>query len=245
MYLSAVILGLLGNFHCMGMCGPITLILPLHQYSMGKKILAVGMYNMGRIFTYTVIGLIFGLIGHAIVLTKIHQQISITMGIVMIVSVITPFLLSSKLKGTLTNSKFMNWLRGQIKSLLKTQNFGGYFLLGAMNGLLPCGLVYVAVAGAVITGSLVGGMTYMMLFGLGTVPIMILLPLFGQVLSKKLKINTRLLMPIATTIVGLLFIVRGLGLDIPYISPHKDTMTIGVEEDAEEGKPAPPEKSCH
>ncbi len=245
MYLSAIILGLLGNFHCMGMCGPITLILPLHQYNMPKKILAVSMYNLGRIFTYALIGLVFGSIGHAIVMTKIHQQVSITMGVIMIISVITPFLLSKKLKGRLNNSRFMNWLRGNIKSLLKTQNFAGYFLLGAMNGLLPCGLVYVAVAGAVISGSLAGGIIYMALFGLGTVPIMMLLPLFGQVLSKKLKINTSFIMPVATTIVGILFIVRGLGLDIPYVSPHKDTMTIGTEEPTEDGKVAPPKKSCH
>ena len=241
---SAAILGLAGNLHCLGMCGPITMILPLSALGGAQKTLAVLIYNAGRLLTYVALGLAFGLLGQGIMLADLHQHISVAVGALMVLGILLPLALSSRWKRKLNDSRWMNFLRAQIRRLLKTRHYGGYFLLGVMNGMLPCGLVYVAIAGALVTGDVVNGALYMLLFGLGTLPVMIAMPLIGQAVNNLLKARARFVLPGITLLVGVFFIVRGLGLSIPYISPHEDAMKIEVAEEGEETPPAP-KHSCH
>ena len=86
--LAAISLGLLGSFHCIGMCGPIALALPVHQYSPFKKYLGIFLYNVGRVTTYTFLGIVFGLLGQSFFLGGFQQILSITIGVLLLLSVI-------------------------------------------------------------------------------------------------------------------------------------------------------------
>ena len=218
-YLQALLLGLLGSFHCVGMCGPIVIALPLKNKSWFSRISSSLLYNSGRSFTYGTMGLLFGLLGRGLYLGGIQQWVSLFLGGIMILSVFFPALF----RKISLQSKAGN-LIARIKSLFgkmfSIQKYYSLFLIGLLNGLLPCGLVYVALAGAVMLGNAQEGALYMILFGLGTMPVMLALALAGNVVSLKFRNKIRRLIPVFIVVIGLLFILRGLNLGIPYLSPQ-------------------------
>ena len=75
--ISALVLGLMGSFHCAGMCGPIAIALPLQGNTTGQKIFGGTLYNVGRTVTYGLMGAIFGLLGQGIVMIGFQQKISV------------------------------------------------------------------------------------------------------------------------------------------------------------------------
>lgn len=246
MFATALIFGFLGSLHCAGMCGPITMVLPIENRSALGKLSIVSLYNIGRVITYAIIGLVFGIFGMGIHLAGLHQGVSLVVGAIMVLSVLFPLVAPKTFKSSIANSAWMGWLRAKIRSLLSSKNSLGFLLLGIMNGLLPCGLVYLALAGALLTGSAVDGAIYMALFGLGTIPMMAALPLIKGFMVSKMKLNPSKILPVVTIVVGALFVLRGLGMDIPYLSPHQDTMKLEQQNTADgEVAPAPPKKSCH
>lgn len=91
--------------------------------------------------------------------------------------------------------------------------------MGLLNGLLPCGLVYVACAGATATGHPWSGARYMLVFGAGTVPLMLAISLSGRLVPSALRLKLRQAVPICILLVAALLILRGLSLGIPYLSP--------------------------
>ena len=109
---------------------------------------------------------------------------------------------------------------------LKKKNSDTFFTIGFLNGLLPCGLVYMSVLGAIATGNAAEGAVYMALFGLGTIPLMTAAIWIGNFLSLKIKNNIRKLVPVFLGLIAILFILRGLGLGIPYISPKMETEKV-------------------
>ena len=219
MLYSALIFGLLGSFHCVGMCGPIAFMLPVSRDNQLKKFLQILLYHSGRLLAYSIIGLAFGLVGKSLNLFGFQQQLSVGMGILMILVVLLPLL---KFKAP----KFSNpWLRlvhkvqSSLGKALKRKTPDTFFTIGFLNGLLPCGLVYLAVLGAVATTALWEASLYMFLFGLGTVPLMTTAVYSRGLLNRVPRQRVRKLVPIFVLLVGMLFILRGLGLGIPYISP--------------------------
>jgi sulfite exporter TauE/SafE len=224
MLLSALILGLFGSFHCIGMCGPIAFLLPLDKNNKLNKVFQLFSYHFGRLTTYTFLGLVFGLLGRSLYLFGLQQRVSVVLGVIMILSVILP-----KKKST------SNWLApmyqvvSKVKSLigfnLKNKSAGSFFIIGLLNGLLPCGLVYMAVFGAIGSGQIIEGSLYMFAFGLGTIPLMTSVIYLGNYISHPVKQRVLKLIPVFVVIVGVLFILRGLGLGIPYISPA-ETVTV-------------------
>lgn len=246
MFATALIFGFLGSLHCAGMCGPITMVLPIENRNPWGKFSVIALYNVGRVITYALIGLLFGLFGMGIELAGLHQGVSLVVGALMVLSVLFPLVAPKTFKSSIANSAWMGWLRAKIRSLLSSKNSLGFLLLGIMNGLLPCGLVYVALAGALLTGGAIEGAIYMTLFGLGTIPMMAALPLAKGFMITKMKLNPSKILPIVTIVVGGLFVLRGLGMDIPYLSPHQDVMKLEQNTAADgETLPAPPKKSCH
>lgn len=221
MFLSAIIFGLLGSFHCVGMCGPIAFLLPLDRKHKTKRILQLLSYHSGRILTYSVLGLVFGAVGKSLNLFGLQQQLSIIIGVLMIITILIP----TKFFNRYNFSKPIYRLVGKVKSklgtALKKKNPGTFFTIGYLNGLLPCGLVYMAIFGALATGDAWEGSLYMALFGLGTVPLMTTAIYLGNFLTKTVKQSVLKLIPVFVVIVGLLFIVRGMGLGIPYLSPSE------------------------
>lgn len=220
MLLSALVFGILGSFHCIGMCGPIAFMLPLSRDNNAKRYLQITLYHAGRLFSYSLIGFAFGIVGKSLNLFGIQQQISIAIGIIMILLVILP----SKRLGTFSVSKPLYKIIGRIKSslgaALKKKSPDTFITIGFLNGFLPCGLVYMAVLGAIATGSIATGGLYMFLFGLGTVPLMTGAIYFSNVLtSASIRQKIRRLIPVVLLLIGVLFVLRGMGLGIPYISP--------------------------
>ncbi|AOW20654.1 sulfite exporter TauE/SafE family protein [Urechidicola croceus] len=226
MLYTAIILGFLGSFHCVGMCGPIAFVLPVNRDSNSKKILQVSLYHLGRLLSYTIIGLVFGLIGKGLYLAGLQQRISILMGIVMIVLVLIP----AKIFNQYNFSKPLYRLIGKVKSnlgkLLKNKSNKSLLLIGVLNGFLPCGMVYMALVGAVATSNFYSGMFYMFLFGLGTIPLMTSAVYFRNIFSISFRNKIQKAIPLFVVLIGTLFILRGLGLGIPYISPSNASLTV-------------------
>ncbi|WP_299065563.1 sulfite exporter TauE/SafE family protein [uncultured Polaribacter sp.] len=218
MLISALIFGLLGSFHCIGMCGPIAFMLPIDRQHKTKGFLQVMIYHLGRLLTYSLIGLLFGLLGKGFYFFGFQQQISILVGVLMILFILFPRIFhkinfSNKVSGIFFN------LKNTLGKELKKKRNDTFFTIGFLNGFLPCGLVYMALFGALATRNALEGSLYMFLFGLGTIPLMTSVVFLGNFAKGGLKKSIQKAIPYVVVFIGLLFIVRGLGLGIPYVSP--------------------------
>ena len=227
MLYSALIFGLLGSFHCVGMCGPIAFLLPVDRKNSAKRVLQLISYHLGRIFTYSLLGLVFGIVGKSLNLFGMQQQLCIGIGILMITAILIPTKLFNRYNFSKPMYKTVGKVKNAMGAELKKKNSGTFFIIGFLNGLLPCGLVYMAIFGALATGGAWEGSLYMFIFGLGTIPLMTIAIYIGNFITGKVKQRILKVIPVFVVIVGILFILRGLGLGIPYISPSE---TIAVEQ---------------
>jgi uncharacterized protein len=216
--LAAFTMGLLGSFHCVGMCGPLALSLPLNSDSFWSKFSGSLLYNSGRIVTYSVFGLVFGAIGKSVALFGYQQWLSIILGVLIIFFIILPKRVAVFSKNNLA-IHFFEKLRTSLGQLFFKKNYASLFSIGLLNGLLPCGLVYMASAGAVATGDIVNSISFMAFFGLGTLPMMWSVAFFGNYVSVSIRQKIRKAYPYMMMLMACLLILRGMGLGIPYISP--------------------------
>lgn len=215
--LTGLGIGLLGSFHCIGMCGPLAVSLPLNSQSKFHKFLSIAAYNFGRTATYFSLGLIFGAIGRSFFLVGYQQALSIAIGLLILVILFLGNRMSAKLP---VINKIHQGIKKLLTRLLLTEKkLYSYFIIGIVNGLLPCGLVYLAIASAVATGSALGGGLLMLFFGLGTIPLMFLLMIAGNYFSAEIRYKMRKLVPVFVGVMACFLILRGLNLGIPYISP--------------------------
>ncbi|HIC32390.1 MAG TPA: sulfite exporter TauE/SafE family protein [Flavobacteriaceae bacterium] len=219
MLLTALIFGLLGSFHCVGMCGPIAFMLPVDRSNSFKKISQITAYHVGRLLAYGIIGLIFGLIGKSLYIFGLQQKLSIIIGILMIVVVIFPYKKIGQNFIVKPIYKAVAFVKKQMGEALKKKTADTFLTIGFLNGFLPCGLVYMAVFGAIATGTAWQGSLYMFFFGLGTIPLMTSAIYLGKFLNAQAKQRIQKAIPVFIVVIGALFILRGLGLGIPYISP--------------------------
>ena len=173
-------------------------------------------------------GALFGLIGAGFKMLGYQQIISIAIGVGMILSVILPSLFKKFSFGALPS--IFNPIRKGMQRLLQEKNNRALFLIGIFNGLLPCGLVYFAIAGAIASADLLLAIGYMALFGLGTLPMLLLISLLGNVISRSLRNQINKVIPIVIVLIGMIFILRGLSLGIPYLSPPKENSPHGSNE---------------
>tara|TARA_R110002111_G_scaffold99207_5_gene153358 strand:- start:5658 stop:6359 length:702 start_codon:yes stop_codon:yes gene_type:complete len=231
MLFSAFILGLLGSLHCVGMCGPIAFMLPVDRSNSFKKVSQIAIYHFGRLLSYSLIGLVFGLLGKSFYLFGIQQQLSIIIGILMIIIVILPHKVIGKYNLSKPLYRIISKVKSSLGKALKKKTADTFLTIGFLNGFLPCGLVYMAVFGSIATGSLLEGSLYMILFGLGTIPLMTTAIYLGKFLNSTIKQRIQKAIPVFVVIIGVLFILRGLGLGIPYISPAPivETATSAIE----------------
>ena len=221
--LAAFTMGLLGSFHCVGMCGPLALSLPLNSDSFWSKFSGSLLYNAGRIVTYSVFGLVFGAIGKSVALFGYQQWLSIVLGVLIIFFIILPKRITVFKKNNIV-LHFLEKLRASLGQLFLKKNCASLFSIGLLNGLLPCGLVYMAAAGAVATGDIMNSILFMAFFGLGTLPMMWSVAFFGNYVSVSIRQKIRKAYPYLMMVMACLLILRGMGLGIPYISPK-----VGVE----------------
>jgi uncharacterized protein len=217
-FIPAFILGVISNLHCLGMCGPIALAIPLNRSSKSTMLFGILQYHIGRVLIYGILGYLVGYIGMGIKLFGILQAISIIAGIGIIIyawrNKLTFFknLFTSSLRHTSLLSRSMG-------KIMRSENPLKLFLLGALNGLLPCGMVYTALITAVVLGTPLLSATSMLAFGLGTLPGLVAFSLFAQQLGNPMRSKINRYLPYIITLVGLLIVLRGMNLNIPYISP--------------------------
>lgn len=223
---TAFIFGLLGSFHCVGMCGPIAFLLPVDRTNPYKKVFQISLYHFGRILAYSILGLTFGLVGKSLNLFGYQQQLSIAIGILMVLVIIIPQKTFNKYNFSQPVYRIVGRVKSALGKELRKKTPDTFLTIGFLNGFLPCGLVYMAVFGAIASGNSLDGTLYMALFGLGTVPLMTSAIYIGNFLNLKVRQNIRKAVPVLVVFIGFLFILRGLGLGIPYLSPKPVSETV-------------------
>lgn len=219
MIITAFLLGLLGSFHCVGMCGPIAFLLPLNRNNKWIKLGQVFIYHASRILAYAFLGLLFGIIGRRLNLFGFQQHISIAVGVLMVLLMLIPSRVLSKYNFSQPIYRLISKVKSALSSQLKKRTPSTFFTIGFLNGFLPCGLVYMAVFGAIAAGGMMQGAFYMAAFGVGTIPLMTAAVYLGNFLNLKVRQYIRRAVPVFVVVIGVLFILRGLGLGIPYVSP--------------------------
>ncbi len=215
----AFLLGLVGSLHCVGMCGPIALLLPLQKKRKGFRWVQIGSYFLGKTLSYSAMGGLFGLLGEGLFIAHYQQEFSIFMGLLMIcMGAFSLLNISIKL---LSNPflKGFSHLKNALGKQLSKKTLSACLSIGFLNGFLPCGLVYTALFSALALASIWGSITYMFAFGIGTIPLMLLMLLLGNFIPIPIRRKLNQWLPIIIILVGVLFVLRGLGLGIPYLSP--------------------------
>jgi sulfite exporter TauE/SafE len=222
--ITGFLLGTVSSFHCVGMCGPIALALPVHFLPPQQKTAGIFLYNTGRVFIYALLGLVFGFLGRQVYLGGLQQGLSITLGAVLLV-----FFFQALLRKSIIRIKWADALTRKLQQFIarymQQKKLYGMFVLGAANGLLPCGMVYLAVTGALASGSVWGGVAFMAVFGLGTFPAMFALSYFGSMISLSARNTMKKAVPYVMLLMSVLLILRGLNLNIPYVSPYLQAST--------------------
>lgn len=226
MLYSALILGLVSSLHCIGMCGPIAMMLPVDRNNPAKKTLQILTYHAGRITAYGALGVVFGILGKGLFLAGIQQQFSIITGILMIAIVMIPERIFARYNFSKPVYRAISKVKTGLGSRFRQKGYRSLYTAGVLNGFLPCGLVYAALFGAIAMQSVTYGMLYMVLFGAGTIPLMSLVVYASGLLKNPLRNSFSKIVPYAAVAIGMLFIVRGLGLGIPYISPSNISLYV-------------------
>lgn len=219
MLYSALLFGLISSLHCVGMCGPIALMLPVDKDNAVKKWLQISTYQIGRVTAYTSLGVIFGFLGAGFFLAGFQQQLSIVVGVLMILIAVLPEKKLAQYNFSKPIYKIISNVKTQLGFQFKKKSYKSLFLIGLFNGYLPCGMVYVALFGAMAMNNVFLGSIYMTLFGVGTMPLLMVLVNFLKTTQFSYYSQFQKVIPILIICMGLLFVLRGFGLNIPYISP--------------------------
>ena len=184
---STAFLGSIG--HCIGMCGGIVVAYSSTKIDQASswthQTISHLAYNFGRVTTYTILGAVFGLLGQAIAFTPA------TKGVLFLLTGILMILAGLSLIG---NLKFLNsaewsvsnnsWYQDLFRKLINSRSLESFFLLGMLNGILPCGLVYSFAIFAASTASPLWGAIVMASFGLATIPALFFLGTITKFLQK-------------------------------------------------------------
>jgi uncharacterized protein len=226
MLYTAFLLGLISSLHCVGMCGPIALMLPVDRNNPTKKATQIITYHLGRLTAYGTIGLVFGLLGKGFYLAGIQQQLSIFIGFAMILFLVIPEKKLAPYNFSKPVLKVITAIKQSLGQQFKNKSYRSFFTIGLLNGFLPCGMVYVALFGAIAMQSAPYGVLYMFLFGLGTVPLMSSIVYIHSFLTIPIRNKIQKCIPYVGIFIGILFILRGLGLGIPYLSPENISLYV-------------------
>ncbi|VXB86877.1 conserved membrane hypothetical protein [Flavobacterium sp. 9AF] len=229
MLYTAIIFGLISSFHCIGMCGPIAMMLPVDRNNKVKKITQIFVYHLGRIIAYSSLGLVFGVLGKGFFLAGMQQQLSILVGILIILIALIPEKTLAQYNFSKPVYKIISKVKTHLGKQFKKKSYSSLFTIGLLNGYLPCGMVYVALFGALAMPYLSYSILYMLLYGLGTIPLMSLVVLVSNLITNPIRNTIQKVIPLIAIFIGILFITRGLGLNIPYISPSTTSLFVQAE----------------
>jgi len=212
---TAFLLGFVGSLHCAAMCGPLVLLTPHVGRSTAGFVGSRLLYHAGRVTIYGVIGAIMGAAGQAFAFAGLQRWVAMAAGLALLLGLF----LAARCKLNAPAWRAVVWLKTTFAVLLKRRTYASVFLLGAINGLLPCGLVYAAAAGAAATATALGGLAFMIIFGFATLPMLLGIGFAGGRLRIWLGPRAQHLIPASIMFVAALLILRSLGLGIPWLSP--------------------------
>lgn len=213
MLYTAFTFGLLGSLHCVGMCGPLALAMPFGQKR--DRLARVLTYNGGRILTYGVLGALMGFLGQGIFLVGLQSWLTLALGVLLVAVGLFSVQLEFNLWSLPVLSSWYLRLKSAFARLISKTGYGSIFGLGLLNGLLPCGLVYLALAGALTTANWQSGVSYMLVFGVGTLPLMIAVTVLGGLSGRKIQGYLRKAYPVVLTLMGGFLIWRALQFQLP------------------------------
>jgi sulfite exporter TauE/SafE len=218
-------IGLFGSVHCIGMCGPLAFAIPTFHTRWWLIVADKLLYNIGRVITYSLLGLLIGLIGKQLWLLGLQQGVSILTGILVIMAAVTRLF-----KIRLGNNSALSGLFAPVNKSLHyaLQHKAGHFIVGLLNGFLPCGFVYIALIGAVNTPSPLSAAQFMLCFGLGTFPLMLLATISSGFVGPLVRRRINKAMPYLMICLGFWFVLRGMNLNIPYLSPAKTKTGVAI-----------------
>ncbi len=204
MIVTALVMGLAGSLHCIGMCSPLAMAVTNMN---SRALLNRTVYNAGRIFVYSILGAVVASIGYFIPFLKFQNLISIVLGIVLVISGLGLLRVNvpafSRAAGSFTGS-----IKILFGSYLKNKTIGSVFVLGGLNGLLPCGLVLIALSFCITLKAPGEGLLFMLLFGLGTLPAMLGFTSFLPFIFKRLKLKMQYVTNGLLITSGMLLIAR-------------------------------------
>lgn len=215
---AGLLLGAFSSLHCIGMCGPLALALPVQHLALWQQRVAAFTYNAGRIITYSVLGIVFGFAGRTIYMAGFQQWLSIITGVVILVFIVQYYFLKHTWQPR-WSQKLNEFVQRLMIGLLNKERKTSFLFLGIVNGLLPCGMVYVALASALNFSKVEQSTLFMASFGAGTLPLMLLLTIIGNRLGFSVRKKIKNAVPYLMTVMAFILILRGMNLGIPYISP--------------------------
>lgn len=211
----ALTMGAMSSFHCVGMCGPIALALPTQRGNKVRQFVSLTTYNLGRTITYATLGILLGSVGSSIAWIGYLRYLSVFSGVLMIAYVLWPSRLDIYFHPPKLWKRFVQKLKSRMGKMLLSPALMSRFALGILNGLLPCGLVYLALVSSVATGNPLSGGLFMLLFGIGTLPAMMAVGFFKQWFTNSLRTKMRFITPVFMAIAGLFLVMRGLLIEYP------------------------------
>lgn len=212
---TALIVGIVGSMHCIGMCGPIAAVLPYQSESRWRTALNVLKYHAGRTLTYALLGGIIGLLGRGVFIAGWQRGFSIAAGVFLLLLAVFSIRIESRIVSLPGIRNLFTYVKTRMTLLLKKGSSQSMLTIGMLNGLLPCGLVYLAITGAVSTGSIWKSMAYMALFGTGTIPLLLTTSLAGALFSARIRNTLRRAVPVLLVAFAILLIFRGVNFHIP------------------------------
>jgi len=220
----AFFVGLFGSLHCIGMCGPLAFAIPASQKGWLSLVADKFLYNLGRVFSYTTLGFLIGFIGRQLWISGLQQGISLASGLLIVLAGFSRMFKIRLFNGK-ASSKFLAPVSKAINYAI--QHRVGNFAVGVLNGFLPCGFVYLALVGAINTASPSSAAQYMFCFGAGTFPLMLAATISSGFMNVTFRRRVNKALPYLMVCLGFWFILRGMDLNIPYLSPSvKPTTAI-------------------
>ncbi|MBL7719710.1 MAG: sulfite exporter TauE/SafE family protein [Flavipsychrobacter sp.] len=218
----SLLMGLTGSLHCVGMCGPIMLVMPFHAMTPGRKWAAILLYHFGRVSVYALMGVVLYSF-KSVFQPQVQQYISIALGMALLVAGLLSFFPGGSFSGKLPWS---GYVQRRIGRFMAQPSLNGLFITGVLNGLLPCGLVYMALAASVNAATPAAAALSMYAFGIGTMPMLISITILKNKVSFLSYTSIRKVVPMLMLFFGFLFLLRGFNLGIPYLSPKLEVTKI-------------------
>lgn len=224
-YTMALLMGFTGSLHCAGMCGPIVWIMPFQAFKGAKKVAALVLYHGGRISVYALMAILLHSFKNLFD-PKVQQYISILLGASLLLVGMLTFLPHHY---TRLKLPWAEVVKQQLGNVIGRPGLGILLLTGILNGLLPCGLVYMALSASLVATTPLQSAAMMYVFGMGTLPMLISITLLKTKLSFLRRVHIRKMVPVIVFAFGCIFIIRGMNLGIPYLSPKVVVEQHGIK----------------